>query len=297
VLPDFSPSEGFKAHTTISWNSDYRIHELGWINGPRLPIIQWLGLTVVLPSSNFLGLLDFRPREFPHLFPPNLPTSEISISFTLRAHIVQLSPITTVARGMLRRVHVTFGDVIGSYHVHFSFRDFGFREFVHQHISLFPVAEITKLRFTFFLIQRSSFLPLIYGVDHFRTSEFWASGVRASHISLFSIAEIAKGFQDNSPAPSLDLTVMRDFLSSRTDSMAPTLHALSSLSLSLAKYHIDCGLFFFFFFLIIPLHLLSFVTRPSNPLALRNNLRFEISPSRPNFYLKLRVQWPLIWPI
>jgi hypothetical protein len=137
------------------------------------------------------GLRDFRVSGLRTSGVPTLVSSKSSdirnsdLLYPLWAHVTQLFPTTTVACGMLRRVHVTFDDVIGSYHVHFSFREFGFREFVRQHISLFPIAEIAKLRFTFRLIQRSSFLPLIYGVDHFGTLEFRASGVRAStHLSF-----------------------------------------------------------------------------------------------------------------
>jgi hypothetical protein len=126
------------------------------------------------------------------LFPPNISTSEILIYFTLRAHLVQLSPTNTVARGRSRKVHVTFSDVIGSHHVHFYFRELGFREFVHPHTSPFSIVEIAKLRFTLRLIQRSIFLPPIYSVDRFGTSEFWASGVCASAHLILPFAEILK---------------------------------------------------------------------------------------------------------
>jgi hypothetical protein len=67
-------------------SSGYRTRDIGWINGPRVHDIQWLEPTVVLPSSKFWdfgtsGFRDFGPRRFPHLFPPNLPTSEILIYF------------------------------------------------------------------------------------------------------------------------------------------------------------------------------------------------------------------------
>jgi hypothetical protein len=79
-----------------------------------------------------------------------------------------------------------------------------------------------------------------------------------------------KGFKPC--ACSLDLTVVRVLLSSRTYSMALTLHALSSLSLSLWPYTTPAAVS------IIPLHLLSFVTQPSDSLTLRNIERSEISP-------------------
>jgi hypothetical protein len=50
-----------------------------------------------------------------------LPNSEIPISLPLGPQYT-VSPLTTVARGTFRRVHVTFGDVIGSHHSRLSSR-------------------------------------------------------------------------------------------------------------------------------------------------------------------------------
>jgi hypothetical protein len=102
-------------------------------------------------------LWDFGPRGFPHLFLPNLLTSEIAIYFFLRAHIVQISPTRLVARRISRKVHVTFDDSIGSHPARFLFQSFRHWKFMHPHISFLPINEITKLQSTFFLIQRSSF--------------------------------------------------------------------------------------------------------------------------------------------
>jgi hypothetical protein len=61
----------------------------------------------------------------PHLLSFQMPNSEIPIYFTLRAHIAQWSPPTTVARGTFMRVHVAFNDVIGSHLSRFSSRPTG----------------------------------------------------------------------------------------------------------------------------------------------------------------------------
>jgi hypothetical protein len=87
-----------------------------------------------------------------------------------------------------------------------------------------------------------------------------------------------KGFQDNLPAPSpgSDGHKGLSFFPNRSyGSNTPSVE----LSLSMVKYHADCGF-------ILPLLLLSFVTRPSNPLALRNILRFEIGSIRTPFPLE-----------
>jgi hypothetical protein len=88
--------------------------------GPTTQLSSLKSATI-LSYSEIFGLRDFwfqgfGPRGFQTFFPFQHPTSEISIYFTLRAHIAQFSPTTTVAHGTFRRVHVTFNDVIGSHH-------------------------------------------------------------------------------------------------------------------------------------------------------------------------------------
>jgi hypothetical protein len=67
-----------------------------------------------------LRVSGFRFLRLSDLLSFPTPDFQISIYFILRAHIAQLSPFTIVARGTFRRVHVTFGDVIGSHHSHLS---------------------------------------------------------------------------------------------------------------------------------------------------------------------------------
>jgi hypothetical protein len=66
------------------------------------------------------GFRGFVPRGFQTCFPFQPPTSEIPTYFTLRAHIAQWSPTTTVASGTFMRVHITFNDVIRSHLSRFS---------------------------------------------------------------------------------------------------------------------------------------------------------------------------------
>jgi hypothetical protein len=60
----------------------------------------------------------------PSLLSLQSPTFKISISLP-SGPIVQLSPLTTVAHGTFRRVHITLGDVIVSHHSRFSSRPTG----------------------------------------------------------------------------------------------------------------------------------------------------------------------------
>jgi hypothetical protein len=111
-------------------------------------VFEFFGTSVL----RTLELRNFGPREFPHLFLPNLLTFKIPIYFSHRAHVVKLSPTRAVARGRSRKVHVTFGDIIGSHPALFLFQSFGPQKFVHPHILFLPIAEISKLRSTFCLI-------------------------------------------------------------------------------------------------------------------------------------------------
>jgi hypothetical protein len=98
------------------------------------------------------------------------------------------------------------------------------------------------------------------------TSSLWASGFCASTHSTSPDCRTQKGFQDNLSAPLLDVMVIKDSPFSQIDSMAPTPQVLSSLSL--VKYHADCGF-------ILLLLLLSFVTRPSYPLGSQKHSKFR----------------------
>jgi len=84
-----------------------------------------------------LGFRDFGSGSSRTRFPLQLPTPKL-LTFPIPGPITQLSPTMAVVRGRSKKVHVTSDDVIGSRHLHFSFRDFGFWEFVHQHKSFFP---------------------------------------------------------------------------------------------------------------------------------------------------------------
>jgi hypothetical protein len=102
--------------------------------------------------------------------------------------------------------------------------------------------------------------------------------VYASSHSTSLDCQTTKGFQDNLPTPSPDLMVVKVFplLKNRSyHSNTPSVER----SLSVVKYHTSCGF-------ILPLLLLSFVTWPSNPLALKNILRFEIGSIRTLFPLE-----------
>jgi hypothetical protein len=137
-----------------------------------------------LSFSGISGLSGLRfsvpvPRGFQTCFPFQPLTFKILIYFTLRAHIAQWSPTTTVARGTFMRVHVAFNDVIRSHHSHFSSRPTG-----TWYISMCPCPFLVK--------SNRSDLSQIYNANPFGVSGFRASEVRAStHLEL-PFAEILK---------------------------------------------------------------------------------------------------------
>jgi hypothetical protein len=140
----------------------------------------------------------------------------------------QLSPFTTMACGTFRRVHITFGDVFRFHHSHLSsqltgmwyafmrpcpfqarnptvrsplqinnadlFSISGFRALgVHApHILNFHRPKSQNLRFTPLPNWTVNYLPMIYGVDHFRISGF--GGV---HLSSLAISQNFDLFLDN----------------------------------------------------------------------------------------------------
>jgi hypothetical protein len=114
--------------------------------------------------------------------------------------------------------------------------------------------------------QASPLISMVYissRTSQLRSSEVCSSGNLAS-LDFRNLI----GFQDNPPAPSLDLTVIKGFpflLNRPYGSHTPSVE----LFLFVVKYHAGCGF-------ILLLLLLSFVTGPSNSLALINILRFEI---------------------
>jgi hypothetical protein len=81
-------------------------------------------------------------QEF-SLSPFQLPNSEFSDFFTLRVHILQMSPTQVVAHGMSRKVHVTPGNVILPHHI-FSF-DFGTSGFRSLCINTSHFSRVPKL--------------------------------------------------------------------------------------------------------------------------------------------------------
>jgi hypothetical protein len=151
---------------------------------------------------------------------------------------------------------------------------FGLQKFVSQCTLVLP-------------ISNGRVSPQIYGVDIFRTSE-----LRDFCLSL-TFASIFFDIMKSEVIPSYPFCTFSRFDGQKNVSfpskqiLRPTPQVLNSLSLSMSKYHADYGF-------ILPLLLLSFVTWPSNPLALRNILRFEIGSFEHHFHSKPCVQRPLI---
>jgi hypothetical protein len=83
---------------------------------------QFLCPSKILGFQNFgvSGFGVFGPRRFSPSLPSSTPDSRTS-NLSSPGPTAQLSP-TPVARGTFRRVHVTFGDVIGSHHSRLSSR-------------------------------------------------------------------------------------------------------------------------------------------------------------------------------
>jgi hypothetical protein len=75
-----------KRPPTISRSSNYRTHEVGWINGPRLPNIQWL-----IPN------VDFCHRSFGTLELQSFWTSEVQSFRTSKVQSFGTSEVLTLA--------------------------------------------------------------------------------------------------------------------------------------------------------------------------------------------------------
>ena len=127
--------------------------------------IQQLNPQQFLGPSKISGLRDFGvsgfqgsdPRGFQNFLPFQPPTSEFPTYSTLRAHIAQWSPTTTIACDTFTRVHVAFNDFIRSHLSHFSSRPTGmwyismsphpFLEKSNGHIFLKSTASIASRTF------------------------------------------------------------------------------------------------------------------------------------------------------
>jgi hypothetical protein len=147
------------------------------------------------------------------------------------------------------------------------------------HVSTSPLGDVI-------ITHHFGSFPTIYGVDLLQTSKIWVLAFLLPLHSVSLTSQSPKFFQVTLSALSLDLTVLNFFPLLPNRSYDSNILSVE-LSLSLVKYHTDCGF-------ILPLLLLSFVTWPTNPLVLRNILRFKIGSSEQHFLSKPWVQRPLI---
>jgi hypothetical protein len=125
-------------------------------------------------------LASFQSRDF--------RTSDFSI---LRAHIVQLSPTKAMARGTLRKVHITPGDVIRPHHVYPFTSKLQASEVCASTHSTSPDCHSSKLSLDH---RRSLSLPQPMVEIHFTISCF--GGVHLSSLPIFRFHEILKGSRD-----------------------------------------------------------------------------------------------------
>jgi hypothetical protein len=149
---------------------------------------------------------------------------------------------------------------------------------VRQYIPLLPIVELPKLPSSLLLDPTVKFF----------FPDLWCRSSRGfrfhrfvpQRTPLLPTVELPKCFPNIFTAPSPDLTIVRVFffpllLNRSYGSNTPSVEH----SLSMVKYHDGFGF-------ILPQLLLSFVTQPSNPLTLKNNLRFEIGSSEHHFHSK-----------
>jgi hypothetical protein len=239
VTPNFLSLQSPKSKISVSL-----------LSGPTTQLSPLKPVTV-LQSPMALGLRDFGTSGF--RYPGvhyavtsnslSLQSPKSKIRFTLfSGPTTQLSPLTTVARGTFRRIHVSIGDVFGSHRSRLSFQFSGtwytsmhprpfqakiqrlgplsdlrrrsFRRFGVSGIGSpcipyleLPFAEIPKLRFTRQLDPTVNSLPTIYGVDRFGISGFGFRRCSPPSLPISRLCEIRKVFATNSSATPPDLTV------------------------------------------------------------------------------------------